>query len=249
MDELINIRKVSKSFGISTRTIRYYEEIGLLESKRPDGSKYRFYDKESIHKLEQILLLRSVKFSLEDISRILSCKNSTESLVMLQQRADELGKQIKSLSETKRIVDSIVKISNENGIESVNLYQLLKELIYLNKNNEGMIGLMKHEYKDIIKITVGKELIPICDPQQGEILLNAIKLMRKEIETKTNKKIPLIRVVDIETLSDYEYEIYIKDIKVFSGSLDAIDKNNYVKDIIGKLSQIIEKKMNEITEG
>jgi flagellar biosynthesis component FlhA len=168
---------------------------------------------------------------------------------MLQQRADELGKQIKSLSETKRIVDSIVKISNENGIESVNLYQLLKELIYLNKNNEGMIGLMKHEYKDIIKITVGKELIPICDPQQGEILLNAIKLMRKEIETKTNKKIPLIRVVDIETLSDYEYEIYIKDIKVFSGSLDAIDKNNYVKDIIGKLSQIIEKKMNEITEG
>lgn len=114
MDELINIRKVSKSFGISTRTIRYYEEIGLLESKRPDGSKYRFYDKESIHKLEQILLLRSVKFSLEDISRILSCKNSTESLVMLQQRADELGKQIKSLSETKRIVDSIVKISNEN---------------------------------------------------------------------------------------------------------------------------------------
>jgi DNA-binding transcriptional MerR regulator len=114
LDELINIRKVSKSFGISTRTIRYYEEIGLLESKRPDGSKYRFYDKESIHKLEQILLLRSVKFSLEDISRILSCKNSTESLVMLQQRADELGKQIKSLSETKRIVDSIVKISNEN---------------------------------------------------------------------------------------------------------------------------------------
>jgi DNA-binding transcriptional MerR regulator len=80
LDELINIRKVSKSFGISTRTIRYYEEIGLLESKRPDGSKYRFYDKESIHKLEQILLLRSVKFSLEDISRILSCKNSTESL-------------------------------------------------------------------------------------------------------------------------------------------------------------------------
>lgn len=249
MDELINIRKVSKSFGISTRTIRYYEEIGLLESKRLDTSKYRFYDKESIHKLEQILLLRSVKFSLEDISRILSCKSSTESLVMLQQRADELGKQIKSLSETKRIVDSIVKISNENGIESVNLYQLLKELIYLNKNNEGMIGLMKHEYKDIIKVTVGKELIPICDPQQGGILLDAIKLMRKEIETKTNKKIPLIRVVDIETLNDYEYEIYIKDIKVFSDNLNAIDKNNYVKDIIGKLSQIIEKNMNEITEG
>jgi hypothetical protein len=76
-----------------------------------------------------------------------------------------------------------------------------------------------------------------------------MKKSLKEIETKTNKKIPLIRVVDIETLSDYEYEIYIKDIKVFSGSLDAIDKNNYVKDIIGKLSQIIEKKMNEITEG
>lgn len=248
MDELINIRKVSKSFGISTRTIRYYEEIGLLESKRPDDSKYRFYDKESIHKLEQILLLRSVKFSLEDISRILSCKSSTKSLVMLQQRADELGKQIKSLSETKRIVDSIVKISIENGIESVNLYQLLKELIYLNKSNKGMIGLMKHEYKDIIKVTVGKELIPICDPQQGGILLDAIKFMRKEIETKTNKQIPLIRVVDIGTLNDYEYEIYIKDIKVFSDNLNSADKKVLTSKIIDKLSEILRENLNEIAE-
>ena len=167
---------------------------------------------------------------------------------MLQHRAQELDKQIKSLSGIKRIVESIVKISIENGIESVNLYQLLKELIYLNNNDERMISIMKNEYKDAIKVTVGKGLIPICDPQQGGILLSGIKSMRKDIEMKTSKKVPLIRVVDIETLNDYEYEIYIKDIKVFNDNLDAPNKNSFVQEIIGKLSEVVENNLDEITK-
>lgn len=42
--ELMTISQISKNYNISTRTLRYYEEIGLLESKRKEDYAYRVYD-------------------------------------------------------------------------------------------------------------------------------------------------------------------------------------------------------------
>ena len=42
--ELIKITDVTAKFDVSSRTLRYYEQMGLLESIRPQFEKYRFYD-------------------------------------------------------------------------------------------------------------------------------------------------------------------------------------------------------------
>jgi DNA-binding transcriptional MerR regulator len=55
----VKITEVTEQFSISSRTLRYYEQVGLLKSERPPFEKYRFYDSENINRLQQILVLTS----------------------------------------------------------------------------------------------------------------------------------------------------------------------------------------------
>lgn len=57
--DLIKITRVTEMFGVSSRTLRYYEQVGLLRSERPPFEKYRYYDSENINRLRQILVLRA----------------------------------------------------------------------------------------------------------------------------------------------------------------------------------------------
>lgn len=50
------ITQVSKSLGISTRMLRYYEQIGLISSYKQDDYAYRMYDENTVDRLKQILL-------------------------------------------------------------------------------------------------------------------------------------------------------------------------------------------------
>jgi len=78
VDDLKKIGEIAKLFDVSTRTIRYYEEMGLLKSYRDPDSQYRFYDTESFDRLKQILVLRELGLSLNEIRIILENKDVTE---------------------------------------------------------------------------------------------------------------------------------------------------------------------------
>ena len=59
--------EVSKVTTVSTRTLRYYHEIGLLVPSYVDDNGYRYYHSQDIAKLQTILFLRQLNLSLEDI--------------------------------------------------------------------------------------------------------------------------------------------------------------------------------------
>lgn len=59
MGELIKIREMASKYDISARTLRYYEDMGLIQSTRSADYAYRLYDEVAVHRLEQILILRS----------------------------------------------------------------------------------------------------------------------------------------------------------------------------------------------
>ncbi|MGW8194775.1 MAG: helix-turn-helix domain-containing protein [Desulforhopalus sp.] len=62
----VQIGQLAKSLGITTRTIRYYEEIGLMgKTKRPGGST-RTYTKDDILRLKFILKLKALGISLKE---------------------------------------------------------------------------------------------------------------------------------------------------------------------------------------
>lgn len=65
------ISQVSHALSVSTRALRYYEEMGLIHSRRIEGYAYRVYDEDTVHRIEQILFLRSVRIPLRDIAVLL----------------------------------------------------------------------------------------------------------------------------------------------------------------------------------
>jgi MerR family transcriptional regulator, copper efflux regulator len=67
----MNISTAAAKTGLPPKTIRYYEDIGLIDpARRPNG--YRAYDGEDIHRLRFIQRARSLGFSVEDCRTLLS---------------------------------------------------------------------------------------------------------------------------------------------------------------------------------
>lgn len=105
------INKLSKMSGVSTRTLRYYDEIGLLKPAKVNVSGYRFYEQEQLDMLQQILFYKELDFPLEDIKKLLSAPgfskeqtfaNHLSALLEKRERLDILILNVrKSLSSLK----------------------------------------------------------------------------------------------------------------------------------------------------
>ena len=65
------INKLAKMSGVSTRTLRYYDEIGLLKPVRTTSSGHRIYGDEELNLLQQILFYRELNFPLNEIKMLL----------------------------------------------------------------------------------------------------------------------------------------------------------------------------------
>lgn len=85
--------------GISTRTLQYYDEIGLLKPSSLTSSGYRLYDDDAIQKLQQIMFFKELGFQLKEIIKILqrpdfdrlaAFKKQKELLLLKRNRIDRL---------------------------------------------------------------------------------------------------------------------------------------------------------------
>lgn len=92
------VRQLAELAGISPRTLRYYDEIGLLPVAKND-SGYRLYGQEEVDRLQQILFYRELGLSLPDIREILAgpsfdalaaLKGHREKLLAQRERLDAL---------------------------------------------------------------------------------------------------------------------------------------------------------------
>ena len=68
---MYSIRELADMAGVSTRTLRYYDQIGLLKPAFISDAGYRFYGKQEVDMLQQILFYRERGFDLKSIRRIL----------------------------------------------------------------------------------------------------------------------------------------------------------------------------------
>jgi DNA-binding transcriptional MerR regulator len=70
-----SINRLAKLAGVSTRTLRYYDEIGLLSPKRMSSNSYRVYEQEDVDILQQTLFYRELGIPLEKIRSIIWSKD------------------------------------------------------------------------------------------------------------------------------------------------------------------------------
>lgn len=242
MEKYIKISDAAKLYSVSTRTLRYYEEIGLFNSLRDEHSNYRVYDDVNLRKLEQIVLLRNLNFSLNDIASMLSTKENQTITDHLTSKLSELNSEVNKLNNIKDILMSIIKIINTSGIGNVSIYNLIREQIYINSRNERLINMNS----DIIIVDFGIGIIPLFDRTQNGIVLKKISEMRNELESNLNIKLPLIRVKDDTKLDEFQCTISLKGKKIVDFDLKTTDENKRADEIISNLRKVITENLKEI---
>jgi len=106
--ELVTISQVSRMFGVSTRMLRYYEQIGLLPSLKKDDYAYRVYDECSVSRLQQIIILRKLRIPLKQISMIFEASGTTAMLEVFKQNVSEIEDEITALSTMRLILSNFI---------------------------------------------------------------------------------------------------------------------------------------------
>lgn len=108
---MMTVNEVSRLTGVSIRTLRYYDKIGLLLPSGHTVSGYRLYDGTALEKLRQILMFRELGFSLQEIKTIMSDPN--------YDRNKALEQQIQLLTLKKERLEALIDLAcgiRKNGV-------------------------------------------------------------------------------------------------------------------------------------
>lgn len=101
------VQKLGQLAGISTRTLRYYDEVGILKPTRLSSAGYRIYGQAEVDRLQQILFFRELGLPLEQIKEMMSSP-SYDSIVALRHHREQLQDKRKQLDLLIRNVDKTI---------------------------------------------------------------------------------------------------------------------------------------------
>lgn len=124
---LQKIRDLSERFDVSTRTLRYYEEIGILWSERKEFSQYRYYDDAAVRRLEQILVLRKLQLPIKDIKAILTTQELQVAVESLTRHLQSVEAEIESLESLREVVSGFLSLLRRRGFDGAMATGLLQD--------------------------------------------------------------------------------------------------------------------------
>jgi DNA-binding transcriptional MerR regulator len=120
------IGELAKKLDVTARTLRYYEEQGLIQPTERTESKYRLYSEMAIKQVSAILALQDLGFSLSDIASLLArrdnaAENSTETRqntlaitqAQLNRQREALSQKLSLLLNLQQQLDSRVDDINQ----------------------------------------------------------------------------------------------------------------------------------------
>jgi DNA-binding transcriptional MerR regulator len=98
----MKIQDLSQMTGVSAKTIRYYEEIGLLPPPARTENNYRQYSEQDVERLRLVAGARRLDLSLDDIQEILALRDHRAApcrvlLERMEQKANEIAERIHAL--------------------------------------------------------------------------------------------------------------------------------------------------------
>jgi len=186
------VNKLALLSGISTRALRYYDEIGLLKPARVSSNGYRIYKNEQVDILQQILFYRELGVSLDEIKLLLTASNFDQEkalmshLSALTQRKEQIeililnvrksicsmkGETIMSNKEKfegfkQRIVDE-----NENKYGSEIRQKYGEDAI--NAFNENLMGLTQEQLDFESEVNCAIKLAFASGDASGELAMKA----------------------------------------------------------------------------
>ena len=108
------VREFARLTRVTVRTLHYYDQLGLLEPsfERPNG--YRVYTDADLLKLQQIVTLKFMGFSLDEIKRLLASKGY-EAAKALKHQSAAVKDEIARLREASRAIDQVLARLEKDG--------------------------------------------------------------------------------------------------------------------------------------
>ena len=103
------VKEVSRLAGVSIRTLRYYDEIGLLKPARVTEAGYRLYDDQELEKLQEILFYKELEIPLSDIKKIMGTPEYDKQKALVVQKS-LLERKRNRLNGIIELIDDVMKV-------------------------------------------------------------------------------------------------------------------------------------------
>jgi len=120
MRTLLQIGEVAQLLGVTPKTIRHYQKVGLLNEPERTEAGYRLYDAHDLLRLQRIRRLQALGLSLKQIKVVLGEPDHERTLrEVLQSLDQELEKQIHALEERRERIQALLSEKSLAGIEQL----------------------------------------------------------------------------------------------------------------------------------
>ncbi len=132
-DMELSIQEIAKLAGTTSRTLRHYDEIGLVPPSRIGRNGYRYYDDRALVRLQRVLLLRELGLGLPQIGDVLAHESDeasalTTHLGLLRQEQDRLARQIAAVEHTIHALKGGEELMSENMFDGFDHTQYKDEV-------------------------------------------------------------------------------------------------------------------------
>ena len=135
---MFTVKQLSTLAGITPRTLRYYDRIGLLKPSRVGTNGYRYYDERALLKLQQILLYRELELPLERIREIVN-QPGFDPLAALEGHKLELARRRARLEHLITTVDdTILHLKGKKEMSNKQLFAAFSEEEQAEMEKEAM---------------------------------------------------------------------------------------------------------------
>jgi len=174
---MYSIGELSKNTKISIRTLRYYDEIGLLKPAKVADSGYRYYSNEEIRVLQHITALKELGFTLASIKEMLAAgKDSREHSwrAYLDFELAAVKKEKERLDEMEKLLQTARHAFEMKGeIDSEDIFLFIKSLRSPSETRDAFLA--QHFSQDEVNIIKSLPDLSANDPRSMEWA----KLIRK----------------------------------------------------------------------
>ena len=126
MDKYYTAGELADMARVSPRTIRFYDQKNLLTPIGYSEGKYRLYDKNSLIQLQEIVMLKYIGLSLEEISTIMQKEKNIPIRELLWEQKKLLVQKQEQLQQVIRTLDEVAKNCEDRDIELSELSGLIK---------------------------------------------------------------------------------------------------------------------------
>lgn len=172
------IRELSQLAGVSARTLRYYDGIGLLKPRYVSEAGYRFYGEEEVALLQQILFYRERGFDLKRIRQILY-RDDFDIMNALEEHLLELEEQKRHVDALIRTVKQTIRqVKGECRMSDKEKFEAFKERI-IRENEEAYGKEIREKYGDEEVDATNKKLM-----NMSEVDYERFKNLGEEIKTR-----------------------------------------------------------------